>query len=405
MATLEELRRQRMQEQYNQPVYGPRNPPPAQPVQDTRPVIAQGDIGGALYGLGRALTSPQPTDQNAMMRSRFGVAPTAPATAATVPAQPGVAPQSTPAATAAPQQTNFQVLEQDRANMRAANFAPIAGPQPDTTLSQDSLAGVNQRIQAALDANRAPAQIPGERGNYNLANTSNVDAQGNITSRLRQPENIIEGGYGQFGGGRAQQYLAQFQNQPRRNPLDVSDEIRLRNQLTSDNPFERRAAREQMATRQALALDAGATQRAGMQVAGEQARASLAGAAAVQAAQASAVGKQQAAELAGQYGLQQAQTRAQGAVTAAETSAGSGSNLLSRVRAEQEARKLAVAQAAFEAGDVEAGNRALGIAQPTAPRLSQDEFGNVISLDGRPVTQAEAEAFRRARGYYAVPPQ
>lgn len=326
---------------------------------------------------------------------------------AAAPTQPAMDPQIAAAIAQRDQRrANDAVLEQDRANLRGANFAPMVGPQPETTLSPQTLAATNQRIQAALDANRAPAQIPGERGNYNLANTSNVDAQGNIITRLRQPDNIIEGGYGQFGGGRAAQFLASRRNTGGSGGMsDASEEVRLRTALTSNNPQERRAAREQMATRQAMALDAGATERQGMQLEGEQVRAQVAGLAAVQAAEASAAGRQSAAQLAGEYGLREAQTKAQGAVAAAETTAGSGTNLLSRVRAEQEARRLAVAQAAFESGDTATGERALGIAQPAAPRLTVDMSGNVVAADGRPVTQAEAEAFKRAQGYYAVPPQ
>ena len=422
MATPEELRRQRMQEQYNQPVYGPRNPPPAQPVQDTRPVIAQGDIGGALYGLGRAITSPQSTDQNPMMRSRFGVAPSAPAAPAVQqqpslaavapsPAQPPMDPQIAAAIAQRDQRrANDVVLEQDRANLRGANFAPMVGPQPETTLSPQTLAATNQRIQAALDANRAPAQIPGERGNYNLANTSNVDAQGNITTRLRQPDNIIEGGYGQFGGGRAAQFLAS-----RRAPTasggmsNASEEVRLRNQLTSNDPFERRAAREQMATRQALALDAGATERTGMQLEGEQLRASLAGEAAVQAAQARAAGQQQAADIAGQYGLAQAETSGLARLGAAQLSANSGANALANTRNEREAILVDQAKAAFAARDDATGQRLLGVQQPAPGRIQTDEVGRPIGITTptgfRLFTPEEIAEIQAASAQYTVPPQ
>lgn len=336
--------------------------------------------------------------------------PSLAAAAQPTPAQPPVDPQIAAAMAQREQRrANEAVLEQDRANLRSAGFAPQVGPQPGTTLPQDTLAATNQRIQAALDANRAPAQIPGERGNYNLANTSNVDAQGNITTRLRQPENIIEGGYGQFGGGRAQQFLASRAAAPRTGGMsDASEEVRLRTALTSDNPQERRAAREQLATRQALALDAGTTERTGMQLEGEQLRASLAGEAAVQAAQARAAGQQQAAATAGQYGLEQAQARAQGAVGAAEVAAGSGSSALSQVRAEQIARQLAVAQAAEEAGDLAGRDRALGISQGTAGRVQTDALGNPIAISTptgvRPLTPEEIAAIQAASAQYNVRP-
>lgn len=323
------------------------------------------------------------------------------------PAQPPMDPQLAAAIAQRDQRrANDAVLEQDRANL-----AGLVGVQPAAgqALTPQTLEATNQRIQAALDANRAPALIPGERGNYNLANTSNVDAQGNITTRLRQPENIIEGGYGQFGGGRAQQFLDSRAAAPsNRGMSDASEEVRLRTALTSDNPQERRAAREQLATRQALALDAGTTERTGMQLEGEQLRASLAGEAAVQAAQVRAAGQQQAAATAGQYGLQQAQTRAQGAVGAAEVAAGSGASALSQVRAEQIARQLAVAQAAEEAGDLAGRDRALGISQGTAGRVQTDALGNPIAISTptgvRPLTPEEIAAIQQASAQYNVRP-
>lgn len=362
---------------------------------------------GGPRGTGPVITpTAQPTMQTpAQTTAQPSLA--AAAQPATTPAQPAMDPQIAAAfAERDRRRANNAVLEQDRANL-----AGLVGTQatPEQALSPQTLEATNQRIQTALDANRAPAQIPGERGNYNLANTSNVDAQGNITTRLRQPDNIIEGGYGQFGGGRAAQFLAS-----RRAPAasggmsNASEEVRLRNQLTSDDPFERRAAREQMATRQALALDAGATQRTGMQLEGEQLRASLAGEAAVQAAQARAAGQQQAAQIQGQYGLQEAQARAQGAVGAAQVAAGSGSNALSQVRAEQVARQLAVAQAAEEAGDLAGRDRALGISQGTAGRVQTDALGNPIAISTptgvRPLTPEEIAAIQQASAQYRVSP-
>lgn len=517
MATPEELRRQRMQEQYNQPVYGPRNPPPEpavapgysddlttrrvqayrdaqqqraavagvplvspgytpglaglQAAEDARmqrqavgPQVAQGyaaepavrnaqaaddaarqqqfaqpvetavDAGLGPQGRpalqrGLAAATTPPTFGGAGQRGVASVAALAPVAATppqslaaasrervqqplvsstpTAPAQPAMDPQLAAAfAERDRRRANNAVLEQDRANL-----AGLVGTRatPEQALSPQTLEATNQRIQAALDANRAPAQTPGEHGNYNLANTSNVDAQGNITTRLRQPDNIVEGGYGQFGGGRAAQFLASRQVTPTGRGLsDASEEVRLRTALTSNNPQERRAAREQLASRQALALDAGATQRTGMQLEGEQLRASLAGQAAVQAAQARAAGQQQAAQIQGQYGLQEAQARAQGTVGAAQVAAGSGSSALSQVRAEQIARQLAVAQAAEEAGDLAGRDRALGISQGTAGRVQTDALGNPIAISTptgvRPLTPEEIAAIQQASAQYNVRP-
>lgn len=329
---------------------------------------------------------------------RVGAPSLAAASQAPMPTAPVSVPAQQPVAQTQPSLANAATTDARVADITAQSQAPAS-----TALNVAALqAGVDQ----TLAANRAPAPIPGERGNYNLANTSNVDAQGNITSRLRQPENIIEGGYGQFGGGRAAEFLSQRagggEATNRRDPVE---EARLRNQLVSDNPFERRAAREQLAYRQALAVDAGATQRQALQVEGEQVRAGITGLAALQAAQTRAAGAQQAAQVQGEYGLQAAQTRAAGQQAAAETAAGSGSSLLSQVRAEQLARQLALSQAYQEAGMQQESERALGVPQRPAPRLTMDLAGNVIALDGSPVTPEQAAQYRQASGYYAVPQQ
>lgn len=310
---------------------------------------------------------------------------------AATPAQPAMDPQiaaafaardSRRAADAAELTANADVLAQDRANLSAAVGPQFVGPEPDRDAPRPST---------------APAPIAGERGNYNLANTSNVDSQGRITTRLRQPDNIIEGGYGQFGGGRAAQFLASRRNTGGGGGMsDASEEVRLRNQLTSNDPFERRAAREQMAARQALQLDAGATQRTGMQLEGEQIRASLAGEAAIQAAQATAVGKQYEAQMEGEYGLREAEIGARGTIGAARESANSGSSLKALAEADLITRRADAALKAEKAGDIAARDRLYGVAPPTRRVLTQDFKGDVIAADGYPVSEEEAAAFRRA---------
>ena len=365
---------------------------------------------GGPRGTGPVITpTAQPATQTPAPAQSSSAAAAQPAA---TPAQPAMDPQIAAAfAERDRRRANNAVLEQDRANLRQAGFAPIVGPQPETSLSQDTLAATNQRIQAALDANRAPTQIPGERGNYNLANTSNVDAQGRITTRLRQPDNIIEGGYGQFGGGRAAQFLASRRNTGGGGGMSTaSEEVRLRNQLTSNDPFERQAAREQMAARQALQLDAGATERQGMQLEGEQARAQVAGLAAVQAAEAAAAGRQSAAQLAGEYGVRQAETTALGRVIAEQAKEGSAASGLARINAEREALLVDEALAALAAGDDATAQQWLGVPQGPVGRVVADELGKPIGVATpggvRGLTPQELAELQAAAAQQSVrPPQ
>lgn len=354
--------------------------------------------------------------------------PATPAAPTPAPAtrQPSLAAAVQPATTPVQPAMDPQIAEalalRDQRRARAAELA--TGPVPAdsaariqaianegrTPVGATNITGMQAVADRLVETSRAPAQIPGERGNYNLANTSNVDAQGNITTRLRQPDNIVEGGYGQFGGGRAAQFLASRQVTPTGRGLsDASEEVRLRTALTSNNPQERRAAREQLASRQALALDAGATQRTGMQLEGEQLRASLAGEAAVQAAQARAVGQQQAAAIAGQYGLEQAQASGLARLGAAQITTGSGTNALADIRREREALLVDRARAAFDSGDDATGQRLLGVQQPTMGRVQTDEVGRPIGITTptgfRRFTPEEIAEIQAASAQYTVPPQ
>ena len=69
------------------------------------------------------------------------------------------------------------------------------------------------------------------------------------------------------------------------------------------------------------------------------------------------------------------------------------------------ARQQAIADEAEQAGDFATRDRALGISQPAAARLTQDALGNVVAVDGRPVTAQEAQAYLQALGYYKTPAQ
>lgn len=361
---------------------------------------------GGPRGTGPVIT---PTEQPSLAAMTTPTA-TQPQVAASPAPQPAVDPQIEAARAEAARVRDYraQLAAGPVPEESAVNIRQVAGEgrAPGRPVSIPGLQAVADRL---VENSRAPAPIAGERGNYNMANTSNVDAQGNITSRLRQPDNIIEGGYGQFGGGRAQAYLSRFAAPRQGGMSEASDEVRLRNQLASENPFERRAAREQVANRQALQLDAGATQRQGMQLEAEQLRAQLSGLATLQAAQATAAGRQAAAQTEAQSRVEAAQATALGRLGAAQVSAGSGANSLSQVRAEQIARQLAVAQAAEEMGDLGARDRALGISQGAPGRVQTDALGNPIGISTptgvRPLTPEEIAQLRAASAQYSVPAQ
>lgn len=295
----------------------------------------------------------------------------------------------------------------------AMDQSVVAQPQPQpqqqaTTLSPEILADANQRIADTLAANQAPAQIAGERGNYNMANTSTVDAQGNVTSNIQGPQSAGLGGLGSFGGESASQYLQRMAQQDqqqaaavaanRREAQEGVQRIGLRNAITQGSPQERRAARQELeALDQRAGLrvqDTGATQRQSMQNEGEQLRAQIAGQAGVQSALARAAGAQQAAQIAGQFGLQRAETTALGRIGAAEitanTAAQSGSNVLAQQRARQLQIQEQLLRQAQEAGDVSGAFAAAGLSRPPAPVYTDPLTGAPLSEEAVRILQQQA---------------
>jgi hypothetical protein len=288
------------------------------------------------------------------------------------------------------------------------------------------LEGINRGLAYSVAATQAPAPIPAERGNYNVANTSIVDARGNITSTIGQnttnPISIVGGegrGYGGFGPGEARAYLDRMSAQDaqeqaqlaarRAEASEAVDRIGLRNAMTQGTPQERRAARQQLEgldQQAALRLQQTAeTQRQSMQGASELQRTGLAGQFGLQQEAMRGESALAQADLTGQYGLAGREAIAQSRVLAEQMKGNTGAELKAQAEAMRLARQQAIAAEYELAGDFAGRDRALGISQPGSPRLTQDALGNVIALDGRPVTAAEAEAYRQSIGFYKTPGQ
>lgn len=345
-----------------------------------------------------------------------------------VPATTSVVPPA-PAPTPARGLTNQEVLAQDRSNLQALvesqpNFTGPAqgrGATPATTLSPDVLADANQRIAQTLADSRTIGPQPGaERGDFNVATTSRVGPGGQISTTLRQPENIIEGGYGGFGAGgnqgvSAREYLTRVEAQDavqraqrgerRREIAADVERIGLQRAATSGSVAEAATARRALASLDARELtlaerrlqEGGATQRTQLQTEAEMARAGLSGAAAVQAAVAGAAGRQQAAETAADATVRAAGLRAAGATQAAQTTATSPQAQLAAQRARLIEEQLVLAGQAQQAGDVAGTQAALGINQ-AQPQVIRDNISGVpvgyIDAQGNPVLYTPAQQAR-----------
>lgn len=394
MATPEELRAQRMQEQYNQPVYDPRNPPAqAQPL----PVWAQGDIGGPLYRVGTGLAGATAPAPNAMMAGRFGSAPVA-ATQGTGAVQ-GTTMPPTPAA--APQagrpMTNQDVLAQDRANLAALTGktqAPIGG----TTLSAAVLNDANQRIAQAIAESKGPTYA-NQRGDYSMTGTS-PDVIADAARRSYTGSGGVNFGFApgeasaRLAGYAAQDQANSEANTQRRAAIQADVErIGLRNAMTQGTPQERRAARQQME-----ALDArmnlgtqqlGETTRQRISTAGDVQRAGLAAQASQAAAMADAQAKQEAAQLTGEYGLAAAREKAAGATQAELTKAASPQGVLAAQRAALIQQQMLLAQQAAAAGDVSGTYAAYGLSRPNEKVYTDPVTGAPLSAEQIAIIQQQ----------------
>lgn len=241
-----------------------------------------------------------------------------------------------------------------------------AAAAPATTLSPDILADANQRIAQAITQSAAPQTLmPAERGNYNMTNTDRVA----LSQRAGASAGLS--GLGQFGGQSATEYLATMRAQDqadvaRRQQSGAEARVALERSAlqraaTQGTGTARLAARQALRAFEAQQLqqtqEAGATERAGMEVAGQldQTRQQ----AASQAEQARIQGQfglQQAnlqgqygldeAQLTGEYGVQSAMERAAGAVQSAQA----GIDPLKTQRAELLATRLRQLNAKIQAG-------------------------------------------------------
>lgn len=275
-----------------------------------------------------------------------------------------------------------------------------------------NISGLNELVADRIRTTQAPAPITGARGDFNLATTSRVSPSGEITSTLRQPTNIIEGGYGGFGGGRGTAYLQQIaqqdargaaaQQQRQREASEAVERIGLRNAMERGTPQERRAARQQIEAldqRAGLRIsEAGATERQGLQLQGDVLRAETAGAAGLQAALARAAGQQQAAQVAGQFGLQQAGIAAQGRVAAAQEGTRTGTNLLAAQRARQLELQEQLLRQAQAAGDVSGTFAAAGLSRPPAQEY-------IDPLTGAPLSPEQVRLLQQQALSRLSPPQ
>ena len=338
---------------------------------------------------------------------RFGVTPPKPGEvnsalpAAAAPAVPPTTQKVPQTQTGGLSPENQAVIAQDRANLQAAF------PQPAGDVGQ----------VAAPQAQQGPTYA-NERGNYSTTSTSP-----DVIADARRRADTGSGGvnFG-FAPGEARAYLdkmagqdaakAAQQAERRQAIADDVERIGLRNAMTQGTPQERRAARQALeAIDQRAALNmqqTGETQRAGMGLAAELQRAQTTAGANLAAAQATAAGRLQAAELEGQYGLQAAMAKQESTLTAEMLKQMSPSQQKAALEGQMLRAQLDLAGQYDARGDYSARDRALGIAQPMAPKLIQDVEGKVIGYQTAegiiPIDEATARGLAGTSAYY-VPPK
>lgn len=320
-----------------------------------------------------------------------------------------------------PYQANAPVLAQDRANVQAfvQSQPGYVAPTDPTTLSAQTLEEANQRIAATLAGAGsglagAIGPLPGAAdGNFNQATTSRVGANGQITSTLRQPDNIIQGGYGGFGTGGnqpqgARQYLDRMAAQDsanaatdtaaRQRGIATMERIGLSRAATQGNANDRLAARKELnafdtrTNAQTLlgTQEAGLASRANLAASTDLAKADLTGQAGITAAIARANAAQTAANTTGQYGLQAAAIKAAGTRGAAEAAANGPAGQLAAQRARLIDQQLTLAGQAAEAGDVSGTYAGLGLSRPVVKPA-------IDPVTGVPYTPEEVALQQQAR--------
>ena len=336
---------------------------------------------------------------------RFGVTPPKPGEvnsalpAAAAPAVPPTTQKVPQTQTGGLSPENQAVIAQDRANLRAA--FPPAG----------------EVGQVPMPTKQGPTYA-NERGNYSMTGTS-PDVIADARRRAYTGSGGVNSG---FAPGEARAYLDKMAAQDaakaaqvalrRQQIADNVTRIGLRNAMTKGTPQERRAARQEMEAldqRAALAVQqTGETTRAGMGLAAELQRAQTTAGANLAAAQATAAGRLQAAELEGQYGLQAAMAKQESTLTAEMLKQMSPSQQKAALEGQMLRAQLDLAGQYDARGDYAARDRALGIAQPMAPKPIQDTSGNVIGYQTAegiiPIDEATARGLAGTSAYY-VPPK
>lgn len=239
----------------------------------------------------------------------------------------------------------------------------------------------------------APAAIPGVRGDYNLANTSTVDAAGNISSTLRQPVGAgLTFGFGENGAPSARQVLDRFAAQDQaagearrlrvaeaRQQADLS---RLRD-LENDPVAYRKAlaalqvtAPQLVGQREAVAQGADTRTRvAGELAAGEQ---RTEGALLQQLLENQA--RVEAANIAGQAAIGAQQARAQQAVGVELLKAQSPQGQNAAAQAQLRQLQLALATGALASGDTQTALAAATGGRPQQTRVATDALGSPIGV-------------------------
>lgn len=234
----------------------------------------------------------------------------------------------------------------------------------------------------------APAPIPGVRGNYNLANTSTVDAAGNISSTLRQPVGAgLTFGFGENGAPTAREVLDRFaaQDQATRDRAQIrvaearqrADLSRLRD-LENDPVAYRRALQTLQVTAPQLV---GAQDRAAesatnnakigaeLTLGNQRTEAALLQQLLANQAQV------EAASIAGQATIGAQQSRTQQAVGLELLKAQSPQGQNAAVQAQLRQLQLALATGALASGDTQTALAAATGARPQQLRVATDAVG------------------------------
>ena len=242
-------------------------------------------------------------------------------------------------------------------------------------------------------AQAAPAAIPGVRGNYNLANTSTVDAAGNISSTLRQPVGAgLTFGFGENGAPTAREVLDRFSAQDQA----AAEARRLRvaeARQQADLSRLRDLEKDPVAYRRALAsLQVTAPQLVGQRelaAQGADTRVRVAGelAAGQQRTQGALLqqlleneARVEAANITGQaaMGAQQARTQQALGLELLKAQSPQGQNAAAQAQLRQ--LQLALATGALASGDTQTALAAATGARPQQTRVATDALGSPIGV-------------------------